>query len=118
MTEDSHLIVTRLHLLGCEETTHQRLNSEDRQHVEGRFDTVNALRMIAFGDVESAPAIVSDLLKDVLLPCYIEDVRRRHSRLHIAFSLLVSPLAQADQFLRTWVRQGTQYDSADKTEDC
>src|SRR5260370_42219740 len=117
MTENRHLIVTRLHLLGGEETTHERLNPEERQHIEGSFNAVNGLRMVAFGDVVARPAIVSNLLKDIFLPGYIDDVRRRHAGLHISLSLLVSPLAQADQFPGAGVRQRAPYGLASQTED-
>ena len=63
------------------------------------------------------PPVVSDLLKYPLLLGDVSRVRRRDARLHVTLTLLVSPLAEANQFLGTRIRQGAENDGVHQAEN-
>src|ERR1700685_851706 len=82
ITDDGGLIVPGLHLIGGEKAAHERLNAKRRQKADGGFDSIDALRPIAFCDVEPRPPVVADLLEDSRLSRDRADVGRGDARLH------------------------------------
>jgi hypothetical protein len=118
MAEDGDLIVAELSFFGVEEAAHQWLNAEERKHIQGGSDAIDAFGVIAFRDVEARPAVVRDLLEYVFLAGDIEYVWAGDAGLDITLALLVPPLTQAYELFGVGVRQGTKNDGAYQAEDC
>ena len=91
------------------------LNAKHRQQF-GALMRSNALRLIAFRDVEPRPAIVSDILEHTT-SCDICDVRCRDASLNTALAHLITPLSKSHKLLWICIRQRTKQHCCNEAEN-
>src|SRR6185312_5323440 len=77
------------------------------QQVRRSFYSLNRFRPVPFRNIETRPAIVSNVLKHASLS-NIGDIGSRHSGLDVALALLIAPLPQSDELFRIRIRQGPE----------